>query len=65
MDLYNLEGGAQRRGKASMQDAWSEMAAFSVGLPTTARLPDGDVLVVYYAGPETDHTGLYWVRLQP
>ena len=56
---------AQESGKSSMQDAWSEMAAFSVGLPTTARLPDGDVLVVYYAGPKTDHTGLYWVRLRP
>jgi len=55
----------QEGGKSSMQDAWSEMAAFSVGLPTTAKLPDGDVLVVYYAGPKTDHTGLYWVRLRP
>ena len=56
---------AQEGGKSSMQDAWSEMAAFSVGLPTTAKLPDGDVLVVYYAGPKPDHTGLYWVRLRP
>jgi len=55
---------AQEGGKSSMQDAWSEMAAFSVGLPTTAALPDGDVLVVYYAGPKPDHTGLYWVRLR-
>ena len=51
-------------GKSSMQDAWSEMAAFSVGLPTTAGLPDGGLLVVYYAGTRTDHTGLYWVRLE-
>lgn len=56
---------AEQHGKASMQDAWSEMAAFSVGLPTTGRLPDGDVLVVYYAGLKPDHTGLYWVRLRP
>lgn len=55
---------AQEGGKLSMQDAWSEMAAFSVGLPTTAGLPNGDVLVVYYAGPKPDHTGLYWVRLR-
>lgn len=54
---------AQQGGKSSMQDAWSEMAAFSVGLPTTVQLPGGDVLVVYYAGPNPDHTGLYWVRL--
>ncbi len=55
---------AQEGGKSSMQDAWSEMTAFSVGLPTTAGLPDGDVLVVYYAGPKPDHTGIYWVRLR-
>jgi hypothetical protein len=64
MDLYDLDHRPQQHGKASMQDAWSEMAAFSVGLPTTACLPAGDVLVVYYAGPEPDHTGLYWVRLR-
>ena len=58
-------GRSQQGGKSSMQDAWSEMAAFSVGLPTTARLPDGDVLIVYYAGPKTDHTGIDWVRLRP
>jgi BNR repeat-like domain len=56
---------AQEGGKSSMQDAWSEMTAFSVGLPTSAGLPDGDVLVVYYAGPKPDHTGIYWVRLEP
>ena len=51
--------------KASMQDAWAEMARFSVGLPATAALPDGDVLVVYYAGPATDRTDIYWARLRP
>ena len=56
---------SQEGGKASMQDAWSEMTAFSVGLPTAAGLPAGDVLVVYYAGPAPDHTGIYWVRIEP
>ena len=55
----------QEGSKSSMQDAWSEMTAFSLGLPTTAELTDGGVLVVYYAGPKPDHTGLYWVRLEP
>lgn len=56
---------AQQGSKSGMQDAWSEMGKFSVGLPRTAALPEGDVLVVYYAGPETDHTGVHWVRLRP
>ncbi len=50
--------------KAAMADAWSEMGKFSVGLPATARLPGGDLLAVYYAGPETDHTNVDWMRLK-
>jgi hypothetical protein len=55
---------AQQGDKGSMQEAWSEMAAFSLGLPTSAGLPDSEILVVYYAGPKADHTGLYWVRIR-
>jgi len=56
---------AQQGKKATMQDAWTEMGKFSVGLPYSALLPGGDVLVVYYAGPQTNHTGVHWVRLRP
>ena len=48
--------------KGSMQDAWSEMGKFSVGLPATALIDGGDVLVAYYAGAETDRTDIRWVR---
>jgi hypothetical protein len=54
---------AQQHAKESMQDAWAEMGAFSLGLPQTTSLADGDVLVAYYAGPETDHTAIHWARL--
>lgn len=47
----------------SMQDAWAEMFDFALGLPTTTLLPNGDLLVVYYAGPRADETSLHWVRL--
>jgi len=47
-----------------MQDAWAEMGAFSIGLPATAPLPNGDVLVVYYAGPLTDLTDVRWARVR-
>ena len=56
---------AQQGRKSTMQDAWTEMGAFSVGLPYSALLPAGDVLVAYYAGPQTNHTGVHWVRLRP
>jgi hypothetical protein len=61
--LGDAGSGRQQGRKATMQDAWAEMSAFSIGLPRTARLAGGDVVVVYYAGPRTDWTGLHWVRL--
>jgi len=61
--VYQRQADSQTRQKGAMADAWAEMAKFSVGLPATAALPDGDVLVVYYAGPETDLTDVEWVRL--
>jgi len=63
--IYESAVEAQTRAKRSMQDSWAEMGAFSVGLPATARLPDGDVLVVYYAGPHADHTDICWCRIRP
>ena len=60
--LYRASSESQTWNKQSMQDAWAEMARFSVGLPATATLVDGDILVVYYAGTETDRTDIRWVR---
>jgi hypothetical protein len=51
--------------KGTMGDTWDEMGEFSVGLPHCDLTPDGDLLVVYYAGPRTDETGIEWVRLRP
>ena len=62
--IYQVEVGAQTWEKKSMQDAWAEMGKFSVGLPATALLQDGDILVVCYAGPEADQTDIQWVRVR-
>jgi hypothetical protein len=62
LTLYESALPSQTVRKHEMADAWSEMGKFSVGLPATAVLPDGDMLVVYYAGPRTDHTSVDWVR---
>ena len=64
MIIFQPEAASQTQQKKTMQDAWAEMARFSVGLPTTASLQNGDILVVYYAGPETDHTDIHWVRIR-
>jgi hypothetical protein len=54
----------QTKQKHSMQDAWSEMAAFSLGLPATAVVSNGDTLIVYYSGFSTDQTDVKWARVQ-
>lgn len=61
--LFEAQGASQSEKKRTMQDAWAEMGAFSIGLPSTARCPNGDVLVAYYAGSHTDRTDIHWVRV--
>ncbi len=61
--VYEMTSESQTCNKGSMEDAWSEMSKFSVGLPATATCVDGDMLVVYYSGPDTDHTDIRWARL--
>jgi hypothetical protein len=63
--LYQARSGPQTGTKGSLQEAWTEMERFSLGLPATARLPDGDLLVVFYAGPEPDLTDICWLRVRP
>ncbi len=50
--------------KSRMDDAWAEMAAFSLGLPATAKTNNGQLLVVYYAGPHTDKTDIYYAKVK-
>lgn len=47
-----------------MQTAWNEMYDYALGLPTTTLLPNGDMLVVFYAGPSGNQTNIHWQRLQ-
>jgi hypothetical protein len=62
--IHNRALESQTREKRSMQDAWSEMSAFSIGLPDAVALPDGDVLVTYYSGDHADLTDVRWARLR-
>jgi len=62
--LYELSASSQIWEKETMQDAWAEMGCYSLGLPATAMTPDGDVLVVFYAGPVSDRTDVRWVRVK-
>ena len=61
--VYQAERASETVKKSTMQDAWAEMGNFSIGLPATAKLSNGDVLVVFYAGPQTNKTDIHWARL--
>jgi hypothetical protein len=61
--VYDSSIAKQTREKSSWGDAWTELKAYSVGLPQTSLLPNGDVLVSYYAGPEPDLTEIQWARV--
>jgi hypothetical protein len=63
LSIYESGLAGQTVAKSGMNDAWSEMGKFSVGLPATAALPNGDILVVYYAGPGADRTNVMWARI--
>jgi hypothetical protein len=47
----------------SMNDAWAEMSAFSVGHPALLKLTDSEMLAYYYAGDHTDRTSIEFVRI--
>ncbi len=49
-------------GKRDFGDYWADMSIWTFGHPAAAPLPDGDVLVAYYAGDETA-MGIHWVRI--
>ncbi len=63
LEIYRHDGKSQSVPNVDMNEAWNEMTAFSVGLPDTVGLPDGNVLVTYYVGPTTDHTAINWARI--
>ena len=62
--IYAADASMRVEKENSMADAWSSMSRFAVGLPATAGLPDGDVLAIWYAGPEPDRTDIHWARLR-
>jgi hypothetical protein len=53
----------QNAQRASMADAWDEMAKFTLGLPAVAPLPDGRVLVTWYQGDRPQEIDVLWAVL--
>jgi hypothetical protein len=59
-DLGGRESGMG--GRREFGDYWADMNVWTFGHPAPLLLPDGDVLVVYYAGDSTA-MGIHWVRI--
>ncbi|MBX3051342.1 MAG: exo-alpha-sialidase [Caldilineaceae bacterium] len=56
--------GAEAKRDDNTGDLLAEMGEWSYGLPSATALPDGDVLVVYYAG-DNGAMDIRWARLRP
>jgi len=56
--VFNSDLMKQDKEKTTMSEMWSEMYRFSVGFPSIALMPDGNLLVTYYSGTHTDHTAI-------
>jgi len=59
--IYTHGNEAKRDDKTG--DLLAEMGAWAFGLPYATALPDGDVLVVYYAG-DNQKMDIHWARLR-
>ena len=61
--IYDSSLNKQDSKNINMNDAWYEMARFSVGHPTLLFLGEGEILAYYYAGNHTDRTSIEFVRI--
>jgi hypothetical protein len=62
--IYDARQGSQDSGRLSMNDAWDEMYAFSVGHPNLVCLSEHEILAYYYAGSHCDHTRIEYVYIR-
>jgi hypothetical protein len=60
--LYELEAPVKQSGEQTTGELLAEMGVWNFGLPYAEGLPDGDVLVLYYAG-EKHAMSAHWARL--
>lgn len=60
-----LRGGSESGmgGPRAFADYWADMSIWTFGHPVPLLLPDGDVMVAYYAGDESA-MGIHWVRIR-
>lgn len=63
--LTVFDYGANTKGKqnSSMNDVWSEMAAFSIGHPYIEKI-NGELWAYFYCGPSTHRTDFHLVKIE-
>lgn len=61
--VYDSNLNKQDSRNMGMNDAWDEMARFSVGHPNLLKLGNGEILAYYYAGNHCDNTSIEFVRI--
>ncbi|PXA96214.1 hypothetical protein DMC47_18050 [Nostoc sp. 3335mG] len=64
VELHALARGGGETGAAAVGEALANMDLWSYGLPSATTLPDGDAMVVFYAG-RPDAMDIRWARLRP
>ncbi|MCX6030354.1 MAG: sialidase family protein [Chloroflexi bacterium] len=62
--FYEKKAGGESgmHGQRDFADYWADMSIWTFGHPAPLLLPDGDIMVAYYAGDETA-MGIHWVRI--
>lgn len=59
-----IHDAAASRERAAGADAIEEMRTFAFGFPTAVRLPDGELLVTWWAARDEGRTGIRWTRVR-
>ncbi len=62
--LYEFDGSASGADRRTTGELLSDMGVWNFGLPYAEALPDGDVIVLFYAGTAT-HMEARWAHLGP
>jgi hypothetical protein len=61
-EVVLLDRGRPATSTSTTSEMLADMSIWTFGLPYAEALPDGSVLVLYYAG-DSRSMGIHWVRL--
>jgi hypothetical protein len=62
-DVFQADLARQDSRYVTMNEAWAEMARFSIGHPQLLHLGGSEVLAYFYAGSKTNHTEINYVHI--